>query len=128
MSSVAILRTVCAGDGLIKSGPRRYLAGQVSGQPSVELGRAGLEVGGEAAILHGQVVVLLLVHFLVDDILLSYPERTSCALLMDLRRASGGLEPGLETSVATTGSGNIGSKTKQSDAERHGKTVGRRRR
>ncbi|KAG9991652.1 hypothetical protein KCU98_g195, partial [Aureobasidium melanogenum] len=56
-------------------------------------------MSGEATVLHGQVVVLLLVHLFVDNVLLSYAKRSSCASLVNLRSATSRLDSGLETTI-----------------------------
>ena len=60
------------------------LGGDVVVQLAVEQPRRRLQVGIEALILGRQVIVLLLVHFLVDDILLGDAQSPACALLVNL--------------------------------------------
>ena len=97
---VRILLCVRGRDGLVEGGPHGDVVRQVGGQPSIEVGRAGLEMGGETTILIWQVVVFLLVHLLVDDVLLRDPQRSTGTTLVDLRRSTSGLDPSLEAAVA----------------------------
>jgi len=74
---------------------------EVFGEPAVEVGRAGLQMGRQTLVLHGQVVVLLLVHLLVDDVLLRDAQRPPGAFAVDVGRALGGLEARFQTAVAS---------------------------
>jgi hypothetical protein len=65
------------------------MIGEVSRESTVEVGRVCLEVSCEAAILQREVIVLLLVHFLIDDILLSDTEGPASPSLVNLRSATG---------------------------------------
>ena len=68
LGSVGVLLGVGVGDGLVEGAPHCNVVCEIGGQASVEV-RPVLKMRGETSVLHGQVVILLLVHLLVDDIL-----------------------------------------------------------
>ena len=68
--SIRVLLRICVGDGLVECAPHCHMVRQVRGQPAVEVRRAGLEVSGEASVLHRQVIILFFIHLFVHDILL----------------------------------------------------------
>lgn len=59
-------------------------------------------MGIQPLVLSGQVIILLLIHFLIDYILLGDAQGTACALLVNLRSATGRLDAGLEAAVTPT--------------------------
>lgn len=67
---IRILLCVRVGDCLVQSTPHSDVVREIGSQSAVEVGRTGLQMSREAAVLHGKVIVLFLVHLLVDDILL----------------------------------------------------------
>merc|ERR1712070_1110171 len=66
-----------------------------------------LEVGGQTTVLHRQIVVLLFVHFFIDDILLRDAERATSATLVDLRSPSSRLDSRFQAAVTAAGSGDV---------------------
>lgn len=50
------------------------MIGKVGGEASVKVGRSGLKMGGKSSILHGEVIVFLFIHLLVDHILFGNPQ------------------------------------------------------
>ena len=107
LGRIRILLGVGADDGLIQRASHSDVIGQIGRQASIEIGRSGLQVAGQAAIGQGQVVILLLVHFFVDDVLLGDAEGAAGAALVDFRCSSGRLDSRLETSIAAAGGGNV---------------------
>lgn len=74
----------------------------------LEAGHAGQNVVVvEQCRVPGWKVVLLLVHFLVQDNLLRYLEGLASALLVDLGSSVGGLYAGFEAAIASPGGGNV---------------------
>ena len=57
-------------DRLAESCPHSYVVGEVCGKLSIKVGIAGLKVCCEPTVLHWQIVIFFLIHFLVDNILL----------------------------------------------------------
>ncbi len=107
MRSVRILLCVCIGDGLVERAPHSHMIRQIGGQPPVEVGRARLQVGREASVLHRQVIVLFFVHLFVHDILLGDTQRAAGAALVNLRRPSSRLHTRFEASIAPSRSGDV---------------------
>jgi hypothetical protein len=105
-----LLVVVLVAHGLAESSTHGDVVGQVCSQSAVEVGVGGLEMGCEATVLHGQVVVLLLVHLFVDHILLGDTKRSACASLVDLGSTAGGLDSCFETAVTTTRGSNVSSR------------------
>lgn len=85
LRSIGVLLSVRVGDGVIHGASHGDLVGQVGVESPVEVDGSGLKMGSEPAILHGQVVVFLLIHLLVDNILLGHAQRAACASLVDFR-------------------------------------------
>lgn len=88
--------------------PDAMLGGNVVVQLPVEQPRRRLQVSVQSLVLCRKVVVLLFVHFLVDDILLGDAQGATGALLVDLGSATGRLDACLETAVASTRCSNVG--------------------
>lgn len=65
-------------------------------------------MSSEPPILHREVIILLLVHFFVDDILLRHAQRAAGSSLVDFGCSSGRLYPGLKAAVTPSRCGNIG--------------------
>lgn len=55
---------------LLDSRSHGDLVGQIGSQSPVEVGGPCLQMGGQTAILHREVVIFLFVHLFIDDILL----------------------------------------------------------
>lgn len=64
-------------------------------------------MSSQTFVLQGHLVVFLLVHLLINDILLRYAQGTTGPLLVNLGRATGRFHTGFETSITSSGSGNI---------------------
>ena len=53
LRGIGVLLGVRVSDGLIECTPHGYMVREIGGQPPVEVGGAGLQVGRESSILHG---------------------------------------------------------------------------
>lgn len=84
-----LLVVVLVAHRLAESSTHGDVIGKIRSQSTVEVGVGSLEMSCEATVLHGQVVVLLLVHLLVDNVLLGHTKRSACASLVDLGSAAG---------------------------------------
>ena len=102
LRGVGILLGIGVGDGLVERAAHGNVVGQIGGQSPIEVGGPGLQMCGEATVLHGQIVVFLLVHFLVDDVLLGDAQGATGATLMDLGCPTGGFHSGFEASITSS--------------------------
>lgn len=102
---VVVLPSV--GDSLSEGTAHGDVVGEIGSKTTVEIGVLGLQMCGQATVLHGQVVIFFLVHLLIDNILFGNTQGASCATLVDLRSASCGLDAGFQTAVTTTRSGDV---------------------
>ena len=100
VSEVVVLP--CIRHGLAESVAHCDMIGKVCGKSTIKVGILGLQVGGQAAVLHGKVVIFFLIHLLIDDILLGNTERATSAALVNLGSATSRLDASLETSVASS--------------------------
>ena len=64
---------------LIKRASHCNMACQIRSQTPIEVRGPSLQVRGESAIAHRQIVVFFLIHFLVDNILFRNAERPACS-------------------------------------------------
>jgi hypothetical protein len=78
----------CIRDCLAERTAHSDVVGEVCSKAAIEVGVLSLQVCSQTTILHGEVVIFLLVHLLVDNILLSDTKRAASATLVDLRRAT----------------------------------------
>ena len=72
LGGVRILLGIGVGDGLVQSTSHGNMVREVCRQPSVEVSGTGLQMSGQSSVLHWEVVILFLVHFLVDHVLLGH--------------------------------------------------------
>lgn len=97
------------GNGLTESAAHGDVVCEVGGKATVEVGILRLQVCSQSSVLHGQVVIFLLVHLLVDHIGFGDTERSAGAALVNLRCATCRLDAGFKAAVAAARGGNIGS-------------------
>lgn len=83
------------------------LRGNIVMELLVKHDRCRVQVRVEALVLRGQVIVLLFVHFFIDDILLRYTQCTTSTLLVDLGSSTGRLNASLETAITAARGRNI---------------------
>ena len=79
----------------------------------VEHDRRCMQVCVEPLVLGRQIIVLLFIHFLVDDILLSDAQSATSALLVDFRSSSRRLNACLQTTVTAARGSNISTAASQ---------------
>ena len=91
----------CVGNGLSEGTTHGDVVGEVSSKAAIEVGVLCLQMCGQAAVLHGQVVVFFLVHLLVDDILFGDTPGASCTAFVNLRSASCRFDTGFKTAVTS---------------------------
>lgn len=99
---------VCNGDAAFERTAHGDLVGDVGIETLIKVCRIGLEMCRQSTIGQRQIVVLLLVHFLVDDILLGDAERATGATFVNLRGATSRLDAGFQTAIGATRCSDIG--------------------
>ena len=110
----AVRLHLLAGELLVEEHvPNTVLCRNVVVKLAVEQPGRGLQMGIQALVLGGQVIVLLLVHLLVDNILLGDAQCSSRPLLMDLGSTTGRLYAGLQTAVASPRCSDVGTTARQ---------------
>ena len=100
--------------GLIECAPHGNVIREIRRESAIEICRAGLKMGREPPIPHGQIIVFFFVHLLVDDILLRHPKRPARPPLMDLGCASSRFDSCFQAPIASPRRSNISSGCHQS--------------
>lgn len=87
--------------------PHTVLGRNVIVQLLVEHDGSRVQMGIETLVLSGKVIILLFIHFLVDNILLRDAQSTTSSLLVNFRSSTRRFNARLQTTVTATRSSDI---------------------